>query len=389
MKNGKIYVTIHIMQDFRKVFVMKKVFEKIKTCLPIWSAVLFGIFFVSLIINAVIKVNPAFADGVHNTVGAFVRTVLAALTSWIPFSLAEILLILSPVLVGLICWRMCKHMMHSITQGIRYFVAVLSVISIVFSVLVFGFNAGFYSEGVEKKVDFKRENLSPEQLYETAILLIDAIREDLPYVSYPENTYSQMTFSYAEMNQKLNQAYDALCDAYPSFQRMHSNTKPVMLSKPWTYTHISGVYTFFTGEANVNTNYPDFIMISSAAHEMAHQRGIAKEDEANFTAFLVCSLSDDPYIRYCGYADVLNDLMGKLSSASSELYAKARAYMPQELKNEYTSYSVFFDEYRENVAATVSTAVNNAYITSHNQPQGVKSYGLVVDLVAAYMLNKE
>ena len=122
---------------------------------------------------------------------------------------------------------------------------------------------------------------------------------------------------------------------------------------------------------------------------MAHQRGIAKEDEANFTAFLVCSLSDDPYIRYCGYADVLNDLMGKLSSASPELYAKARAYMPQELKNEYTAYSVFFDEYRENVAATVSTAVNNAYITSHNQPQGVKSYGLVVDLVAAYMLNKE
>jgi hypothetical protein len=49
---------------------MKKVFEKIKSCLPIWSAVLFGIFFVSLIVNEIIKVNPAFADGVHSdTVG--------------------------------------------------------------------------------------------------------------------------------------------------------------------------------------------------------------------------------------------------------------------------------------------------------------------------------
>ena len=368
---------------------MKKVFEKIKSCLPIWSAVLFGVFFVSLIVNAVIKVNPAFANGVHNTVGAFVRFLTATLTSWIPFSLAEILLILSPVLVFLICWRMCKHMKRSLTEGIRYFVGFLSLVSVVFSVLVFGFNAGFYSEGVEEKVDFEREDLSPEQLYETAILLIDEIKKDLPDVSFPEGPHSEMTFSYAEMNKKLNQAYGALCDAYPSFQRMYSNTKPVMLSKPWTYTHISGVYTFFTGEANVNINYPDFIMISSAAHEMAHQRGIAKEDEANFTAFLVCSLSDDPYIRYCGYADVLNDLMGKLSSASSDLYAKARAYMPQELKDEYTAYSVFFDEYRENVAATVSTTVNNAYITSHNQPQGVKSYGLVVDLVAAYMLNQK
>ena len=54
----------------------------------------------------------------------------------------------------------------------------------------------------------------------------------------------------------------------------------------------------------------------------------------------------------------------------------------------HSAYSVFFDEYRENVAATVSTAVNNAYITSHNQPQGVKSYGLVVDLAVAYYLPK-
>ena len=368
---------------------MKKVLKKIKSCLPSWSVVLFGIFFISLIANAIIKVSPAFANAVHNTIGAFVRAFLATLTSWIPFSLAEFLLILSPVLVFLICWRMCKRLKRSLISGIRYFVGFLSVISIVFSVLVFGFNSGFYSEGVEEKVDFKRENLSADQLYETAILLIDAIREDLIYISYTEDNSSEMTFSYAEMNKKLNHAYESLCEIYPSFQKIYSNTKPVMLSKPWTYTHISGVYTFFTGEANVNTNYPDFIMVSSAAHEMAHQRGIAKEDEANFTAFLVCSLSDDPYIRYCGYADVLNDLMGKLYSADTKLYAKAYEYMPQELKNEYKAYSVFFDEYRENVAATVSTAVNNAYITSHNQPQGVKSYGLVVDLVAAYMLNKK
>jgi hypothetical protein len=59
--------------------------------------------------------------------------------------------------------------------------------------------------------------------------------------------------------------------------------------------------------------------------------------------------------------------------------------MPEEVKKEYAAYSDFFEKYRENVAASVSNTVNNAYITSHNQPQGVKSYGLVVDLVVAYM----
>jgi len=368
---------------------MKKILQKIKACLPIWSAVLFVVFFAALIVDAVIEKNPVFANTIHHTVGTGIRAVVSTLTSWIPFSLAEMLLILSPVLLFLICFFMMKRLRRSITAGVRYFVGILSILSLVFTIMVFGYNSSFYGESVEEKVGVERENLSAEQLYDTAILLIDAIREDISHVTYPENTYSEMQFSYADMNKKLNEAYRTLSDIYPSFERFYSNTKPVMLSEPWTYTHISGMYTFFTGEANVNVNYPDYVMVSSAAHEMAHQRGIGKEDEANFIAFLVCSLSDDPYIRYCGYADVLNDVMSQLSSANAELYTKARAYMPQELKNEYTAYSKFFDKYRENVAANVSTTVNNAYITSHNQPQGVKSYGLVVDLVAAYMLSEK
>ena len=314
---------------------------------------------------------------------------MSTVTSWIPFSLAEVLLILSPVLVFLICFVMVRRLRRSMIEGIRYFVGFLSVMSLVFTILVFGYNASFYGDSVEEKVGIEREKLSKEQLYETAILLIDAIREDIPSITYPENTYSEMSFSYSQMNEKLNKAYQTLCEKYPSFQSLYANTKPVMLSEPWTYTHISGVYTFFTGEANVNVNYPDFIVVSSAAHEMAHQRGIGKEDEANFVAFLVCSLSDDPYVRYSGYTDVLNDVLIQLSSADAELYKRVYEYMPKELREEYIAYSVFFDKYRENVAATVSTTVNNAYITSHNQPQGVKSYGLVVDLVAAYMLNQQ
>ncbi len=368
---------------------MKKIFKKIRSVVPIWSMILLLLFLTAVIFNFLFEKSTALANGIHNTVGAFLRATLATLTNPFPISIAEFLLLTSPILVGCICFAMIRRLRRSVTEGIRYFVSFLSLLSLVFTVVVFGYNAGYYSDGVEKKVDFERHDLSPEELYQTALALIDGIEEAMPDVYYPRNTYSAMPFSYREMNQKLNEAYDTLCDKYPEFQRMRSNTKPVLLSEPWTYTHISGVYTFFTGEANVNTNYPDFIMVSSAAHEMAHQRGITKEDEANFVAFLVCSLSDDPYVRYCGYADVLNDVMSKLASANPELYNDARAKMPQSLKNEYTSYSVFFDQYRENVAATVSTAVNNAYITSHNQPAGVKSYGLVVDLVAAYLLDAE
>ena len=119
---------------------------------------------------------------------------------------------------------------------------------------------------------------------------------------------------------------------------------------------------------------------------MAHQRGIAREDEANFVSFLVCISSDDPYIRYSGYLDMFREVRNKLADADKTLYKKLISEMSAETMGEVVSFGNFFDKYRENVAATVSNKVNDTYITSHGQEAGIKSYGLVADLLCAYML---
>lgn len=367
----------------------KKVWDTLLRCVPIWSAILFILFGAAVVVSFLVKKSGALANALHETVGVGIRAVMATLTTWIPISLAEFLLISSPILLALLIIAVTRRVKRSPVEGIRFCVALLSLVSVVYTISAFGYEPGFYVESVEEKLDIEREDLSPEQLYETAMILVDEIEKDLPYVSFPQNTYSAMTFSYSELNKKLNKAYGTLCDTYPDFQRLYSNTKPVMLSEPWTYTHISGMYTFFTGEANVNVNYPDFIVVSSAAHEMAHQRGINREDEANFVAYLVCSMSDDPYVRYCGNLDVLNSVMNQLYSASQDLYWQVSDRVPKAVKNENTAYSKFFDKYRKTVVSDVSTAVNDKFITSNNQPAGVKSYGLVVDLVAAYLLDGE
>lgn len=366
---------------------MKKCWQTIKKYIPVWSIVLFILFLAALIVKAVAQHHPVFADRIHDTSGVVIRTALSYLTCYLPFSVAEYLLISSPVLIVLICVAIVRRVRRSPEAGIRYCAGFLSVISLVYTLFIFGYGTGYYGKTIDEKLGFERIDVSAEELYHTAIALMEAAEAELDGVFYPQGTYSAMRFSYGEMNEKLNDAYDTLCDRYPSFQRLYSRTKPVMLSEPWTYMHTSGVYCFFTGEANVNINYPDYVVVSSAAHEMAHQRGITREDEANFVAFLVCTMSDDAYIRYCGYADVLSEVMNKLYAADAELYKQANALMPEELKREYASYSEFFDKYRDSTASKVSGAINDAYITSHGQPAGIQSYGLVVDLVVAYMLD--
>jgi hypothetical protein len=150
-----------------------------------------------------------------------------------------------------------------------------------------------------------------------------------------------------------------------------------------SYTHITGVYTFFTGEANINVAFPDYTLPYTAAHELAHQRGIAREDEANFLAFLVCIGSEDAYIRYSAYVNLYEYVASALASADRTLYAKAASTLPTLAVTEQRAYANFFEKYRDSTASEVSETVNNTFLVIHGT-EGTKSYGMVVDLCVAY-----
>jgi hypothetical protein len=351
---------------------------------PLWALILFGVGGIAFIVELISKRSIALSDFITNTTGKFFRALLSYSTYIFPFSVAEMLLWFSPVILGCIIALAVKCACRSWRSLSRFVAGVLAICVSVYSLFVFTMGTAYYGTGFVGKMGLERKTISEEELYYAASLIAERAAELCDEVMYPEGTYSSMPYTFSEMSKKINEAYDAVCEKYDGIDDIETKAKPVILSPLWTYTHISGVYSFFTGEANVNTNYPDFIIASSAAHEMAHQRGIVTEDEANFVAFLVCIESDDPYIRYAGYMDMLNTFMMELSS-SSELYGKLYWSMPERMREEFVSYSVFFDKYRENVAADVSTAVNDAYIENHNQPAGVKTYGLVVELVTAYL----
>jgi len=150
-----------------------------------------------------------------------------------------------------------------------------------------------------------------------------------------------------------------------------------------SYTHITGVYTFFTGESNLNVNFPDYTLPYTAAHELAHQRGFAREDEANFIAFLVCDASDDPYIRYSGYVGMYQYVMNALYRADKELYREVYRMGEMSLRLEQVAYGEFFKKYEKSKVGEVSGAINNSYLQSQGTV-GTKSYGMVVDLTVAY-----
>ena len=359
------------------------------TRLPLWSFVLLGLAALSLLLYFAAVISEGFANFFNRTVAAFVRSLLAHLTSWLPVSLAELLLYCVPLIIVILCLFAYRNHCGSWREVFVYLGSILSVCSMLFTLFVFTLGTGYHTTTLDKRLSIPPVEVSEESLVQTAQTLIAEINALAGQNTYADDGFSVMPYDLDTMNDKLLEAYLPLCEEYDFIQRLNSNIKPVIASKPMSYTHITGVYSYFTGEANLNVHFPDYTLPFTAAHELAHQRGIARENEANFIAFLVCLNSTDPYIRYTGYLNMFEYVSNAVYSTDRDAYKALLEQLDGRVLNELRAYSDFFDTFRDSLASDISDTVNDTYLKLHGNKAGTASYGLVVELAVAYYQNGE
>ncbi|MBO7376370.1 MAG: DUF3810 domain-containing protein [Clostridia bacterium] len=357
--------------------------EPVKLKLPRCSVVFFIIFALSAVILGVCFLSTDFADFFCRRVASGPRALLAWLTAVFPFSLIELIVILIIPIALFVIVRAARKAADSWHNAGIVCLTLLSVLSLFFSVYVFTLGTGYRGSGLDEKLGMTDDKVSAEELKKTAEILADEIGAYAGKISYGADGFSVMPYGVTEMTSKLGDAFAAASKKYAFLQSFRAPIKQVMLSEPWTYTHITGMYSYFTGEANLNINMPDYTLPFTAAHEMAHQRGIAREDEANFVAYLVCLESDDDYIRYTASLNMYEYVVNALYSADSDGYTEVMRRLEPEVRAEMTAYGRFFSKYRRSVVATVSEKVNDTYLKINGTP-GTKSYGMVVDLCVAF-----
>ena len=356
-----------------------------KKRLPLFSKIAFIAAGVCALLFLGFIISERFADFFNKNISSVFRALLANITDILPFSLGEMVLIMSPVIVVFIVMYAMRHFADNWRDTLVFCGAIVSVLAIFFCSFTLTFAAAYRGARLDKKLGIERRDVSAEELYETAKILSERVNEEAELVAFERGGFSVMPYGYGDMNDKLISAYDVACGEYDFLQSLDSNIKPVMLSGLMSYTHITGVYSFFTGEANINVAFPDYTLPYTAAHELAHQRGIAREDEANFMAFLVCMESDDAYIRYSAYLNLYEYVSNALYSADPALFREVHSTLCGEVKGEMVAYSAFYEKYRDSVAGDVSEVVNNTFLTMQGT-EGTRSYGMVVDLAVAYYL---
>ena len=348
---------------------------------PSVTVLFFAVFLISLVCFGVAWLSPTVADFLNRTAGHAVRRGLAALTSWIPFSLIEVLLFLIPLWITLLIVWIVRSVRRPWKRQ-RWFAFLLCFCMTLSFLYIFTMGIAYHTEKLEKKLGMTDSPVSKEELHRTALLCKEKTEELLDSVTF-ENGESVLPYDLSALSEKIVRAYDAFLAEYPIFSSFESRGKPVVASELMSYAQILGVYSCLTGESNLNMCFPDYCLPFTVAHEFAHQRGIARENEANFIAFLVCIRSDDDYIRYSGYMNMYEYLWSALYRADPGTCKEMLAATDPRIRTENAAYSRTYKKYQGTVIGSVSTGINDAYL-QWNGTEGSVSYGLVVDLAVAY-----
>ena len=359
------------------------VLKKINKYVPTLSMAIIVLAIIAACINIGYIASPTFADWFNAGVSNHLRGFLAFLTGWIPFSLSEFLILGSPVILVWVIVSCIRYVGENGVKFVRCIVGILSVILAVYVMFVFNFGAGYRTSTLDEKLEISSEKVTKEDLYNTVRIVVDRLAELEDEIIYAAKVGSVRPYSHDEAVKKLTESYALLHLEHDFIGLVKAPVKQLVVSEYMTYTHISGVYTFFTGEANLNTNYPYYVNVFTTAHEMAHQRGIARENEANFMAYLACINSDDPYLQYAGYLNMYEYLIMPLYKSSPALYSRVAVDLPLVAQYDLACYADFFEKYADNTAAKVSDTVNDTYLKSQGT-EGSVSYGMVVELAVNY-----
>lgn len=177
--------------------------------------------------------------------------------------------------------------------------------------------------------------------------------------------------------------YAAAAADWPLLAGPTVRPKGVLVSRFWSYTGISGMYVPFLVEANINIDQPEYVIPDAAGHEAAHAHGFAREDEAGFISFLASIHNPNPDIRYSALANAYVRCANALYAQDPDAYARIARTVSAAMSRDLEDNARYWQQFAGPVAEA-SEQINNAYLKSNNQTDGVRSYGRMIDLVLAY-----
>lgn len=361
--------------------------KKTKKVVSPFARLSFVVFIFALLLLFAADSSYTAADYINSGICREFRSIMADFGEIFPFSLFEVLAFCLPVVIFLVFYTGIKRFAYGRSR-LRFLINLVALVLLIYSGHTIALGIGYKTTPIAEKMHLPDTEVTVGRLSEAMISLRDEVNSLADSVPRDSRGVFEPEYTYTQVSDRILSSYSVLEEEYDLPRNFKSTVKGVRAGKLMSYLGITGIYTYITGEANLNTAYPAYDRIFTAAHEMSHQRGILRENEANFIAYLLTSSSDDDNLRYSAALSMYGYISSALYRTSPDAYfAIAEGLSDLAIKDIRTSNEIT-KKYADTVIADISEWVNDLYLES-NGTDGVISYSQVVELTLAYFEMKK
>ncbi len=324
-------------------------------------------------------VEKYYSTGIYVYISKFQRWLLG----WIPFSVGDLIYAAVAIYIIYSIVVFFRHLYkkqvgkHYLIYLFLKLVTTAFFIYVVFNIL-WGLN--YNRVGIASQLQMKVDKYETAELKELMQVLVNRLNA----------TYPSSRFSLDDLKKKKTlfkgsvNAYKRASAVYPQLTYSPPSVKPSLYSYLGNYLGFTGYYNPFSGEAQVNTTVPVYVQPFTTCHELGHQLGYAKENEANFAGVLSAKLSDDSSFKYALYFDLYSYAMRDLYRRDSSHAAFYRDQLLPGVREDFANLRKFYQGYLNPFEPYIRKAYAN-YLKANEQPMGMMSYNEVVAMVIAFM----
>lgn len=308
----------------------------------------------------------------------------ARLCNRLPFSAAEVLIVLGVLLaLGYIIYTVVQliRVQERGKRVYRFFMTCLAAFALIYGGFCLLWGVYYYSADFEDQSSIRAEPVSVEQLTTVTLWFTDLLNDYAGQV--PRDEAGCFAVPQEEFFAHAPALYRSAVQKVPCLAGEELAPKPFFFSRFMSYINFTGFFFPFTGEANINVDVPPALIPSTIAHELAHQRGVAEEDEANFVAVLASLEDGDPAYCYSAALMAYIHLGNALYRSDRDAWRANYARLSNGVLADLAANSAYWEQF-ETPVSTVSDSVYSGFLQSYGQTLGLQTYGKCVDLLIAY-----
>jgi hypothetical protein len=354
---------------------------------------LFAIGPAAYVLFSIFRWVPGVVEAVYrNALSPAISMVLSTLTRIVPIALGEILVLavlLWYATVGTIAIRDTirglRQAKNAVAAGVLRIARDTGVIIGLFY-LLWGFN--YALPPLADRLGWQPlQDVSVDELAGLAEETLSATNAEYIHLHGTDDTGAP-----TELPENLAGLEDAIREGWrvarqrlemPAYPNGFGRVKNPTLTGMYEWLGIAGYYNPFTAEGNVRAGIPAIDYPRILAHEMTHQRGVARENEANFWAYLAAANSDDALARYSAFRFVQGQLLVELARVDVERAQQMIDLRIPGVQRDIDDSRRYWQQFRGRGTA-IGSSVNNAFLRSNRVEGGIRSYSMSAFLFLAY-----